>query len=451
MSLDSVLKSGLTSGLTAGLTQWAGQVLANGTLTGAQQVGNTLKAAQTATDLTDKLVGYTVRAGISASVNQAVYGKGAGSFGQAFVNSFVASASADAAKFIGDNTGLGKPLGEMGSPGYLLAHAALGCAAAALSGHDCAAGAIGGGMSAFAGSLLPDPVNQTQRALMAGGLTFIGGATAQAAGYDGVTAAQAATNEAVNNRQLHRDERRLAARLARESGGRYTQAEIEDAMRLLGNREKGETVATGMVVKVSNWEKEIYDSRAKWRAGEDGQSLIQVLPEVDAELIAYVQRQTGGWESPYAPRLYVLPPAPAKADQPRDRLTGLPLDERGRYSTKVVVDGKVYEPKYWTCATAECLTRNANLDTTDPATQAYLGALDKKTLDDVGMASAVVALVNPLGAVGAVAGATGTGTSYAKGMIDGDLVSPTIATASSEGAKNILNTFGSCRQLRLHG
>jgi hypothetical protein len=201
--LHNVLKSGLASGLTAGLTQWAGQALGNNTLLNTQQVGDVLKAGETATDLTDKLVGYTVRAGISASVNQVVYGKQAGSFGQAFVNSFVASEAADAAKFIGDNTGLGKPLGEMGSPGHLLAHAALGCAAAALSGHDCAAGAIGGGMSAFAGSLLPDPVNQTQRALMAGALTFIGGATAQAAGYDGVTAAQAATNEAVNNRIMH--------------------------------------------------------------------------------------------------------------------------------------------------------------------------------------------------------------------------------------------------------
>jgi hypothetical protein len=41
---------------------------------------------------------------------------------------------------------------------------------------------------------------------MAGAFTFLGGATAQAAGYDGVTAAQAATNEAVNNRLLHQKE-----------------------------------------------------------------------------------------------------------------------------------------------------------------------------------------------------------------------------------------------------
>ena len=206
LSLDNILKSGLTSGLTAGLTQWAGQALSNSTLLNTQQVGDALKAGETATQLTDKLIGYTVRAGVTAGVNQAAYGQDAGSFGGAFVQSFVASGAADAARFTGDNTGPNKPLGEMGSPQHVLAHAALGCAGAALSGNDCAAGAIGGGTSAFAGSLMPDPESPTQRALMAGALTFIGGATAQAAGYDGATAAQAAGNEALNNRLLHQKE-----------------------------------------------------------------------------------------------------------------------------------------------------------------------------------------------------------------------------------------------------
>jgi hypothetical protein len=205
-SLDHVLKSGLSAGLTAGLAKGAGYALGNSTLLTTQQVGAALKAGETATQLTDKLIGYTVRAGVTAGVNQMVYGKDAGSFGNAFVQSFVASGAADAARFIGDNTGLGKPLGEMGSPGHVLAHAVLGCAGAALSGRDCASGAIGGGMSAFVGSVLPDAQGDTQRALMAGSLTFAGGAMAQALGYDGVTAAQAATNEALNNRLLHQKE-----------------------------------------------------------------------------------------------------------------------------------------------------------------------------------------------------------------------------------------------------
>ncbi|MEJ5212267.1 MAG: hypothetical protein WHV61_12715, partial [Burkholderiales bacterium] len=53
-SLDSVLKSGLASAATAGLTQWAGHALNNATLTQTRQVANTIKAAQTATDLSDK-------------------------------------------------------------------------------------------------------------------------------------------------------------------------------------------------------------------------------------------------------------------------------------------------------------------------------------------------------------------------------------------------------------
>jgi len=175
-----------------------------------------LKVGQTVTELTDKLIGYTVRAG----VNQAVYGKQAGSFGDAFVNSFVTSAAADAAMFIGDNAGVGKPLGEMGSPRHVLAHAAVGCAAAALSGRDCASGAIGGGTSALAGSFLPDPQGQAQKALMAGALTFAGGAVVQAAGYDGATAAQAAQNEALNNRLLHQKEIAAIKQRARQLAGK---------------------------------------------------------------------------------------------------------------------------------------------------------------------------------------------------------------------------------------
>jgi hypothetical protein len=201
--LNNVLKSGLASGLTAGLTQWAGQALGNNTLLNTQQVGDVLKAGETATDLTDKLIGYTVRAGISASVNQMVYGKQAGSFGQAFVNRFVASGAADAAKFIGDNTGLGKPLGEMGSPRHLLAHAALGCAAAALSGNDCAAGAIGGVSAAALNPLLDHLTSNEDRLLrdaqLAALSTAASGLLAHALGEDIGTAVSAAQNETLNN------------------------------------------------------------------------------------------------------------------------------------------------------------------------------------------------------------------------------------------------------------
>jgi hypothetical protein len=66
-----------------------------------RKVGHTVKAAQAATGVADKLLGYTVRVGVAASVNQVVYGSHAGSFGDAFVQSFVASASAEGANWVG--------------------------------------------------------------------------------------------------------------------------------------------------------------------------------------------------------------------------------------------------------------------------------------------------------------------------------------------------------------
>lgn len=42
-------------------------------------------------------------------------------------------------------------------------------------------------------------------------------------------------------------------------------------------------------------------------------------------------------------------------DPTRDRMTGLPLDEYGRYAVLISVDGKTYEPKYFPCATADCM------------------------------------------------------------------------------------------------
>ena len=101
-------------------------------------------------------------------------------------------------------------------------------------------------------------------------------------------------------------------------------------------------------------------------------------------------------------------PEPAlPATAPRDRLTNLPLDEQGRYSRTVVLDGKAYAPKYNACATAQCSVDGANLDMTDPQTQAYVKALDKKVLQDIGTGATLASLVNPVGAGGAALAGVG--------------------------------------------
>jgi filamentous hemagglutinin len=67
------------------------------------------------------------------------------------------------------------------------------------------------------------------------------------AGGGSTTGAATAFNGDMNNRQLHPDERQKAKELATKSGGRYTAEQIEEQMRLMGNRVLGtepNTIAT---------------------------------------------------------------------------------------------------------------------------------------------------------------------------------------------------------------
>lgn len=92
----------------------------------------------------------------------------------------------------------------------MAAHGALGCAAAALNGQDCAAGAIGGTASA---AFPPDIIKAIdasgaeldagQRAALAGFATLLGGGLGALAGVNAQTAALAAQNEALNNAGEH--------------------------------------------------------------------------------------------------------------------------------------------------------------------------------------------------------------------------------------------------------
>jgi filamentous hemagglutinin len=88
----------------------------------------------------------------------------------------------------------------------------------------------------------------------------------------------------------------------------------------------------------------------------------------------------------------------------------MPLDDKGRYSSTVVLDGKAYEPKFHSCATVECSNNNANLDRSDPATQAYIKALDQQIFKDIGTGATGGTLVTPVGAAGRVLFWLGAGT-----------------------------------------
>ncbi len=236
IDLGDAFRSGLTSGLTAGLARGIGEAIGNETLLGGKLVdaGNgqtVVVATDGATSLADKLVGYTVRAATGAGVNQLVYGSNAGDAGTDFVNSLVSSASADAANWIGGNIdGQTKPLGNIG------AHALVGCAAAAATGNDCGAGALGAATAAGLNPVLDQITSitdqSTRDAQLAALSTAAAGFLANATGNDIETAIGAGQNETLNNYLRRNQFEDKLKRLAGSDSGQTREQIAFDAKQL---------------------------------------------------------------------------------------------------------------------------------------------------------------------------------------------------------------------------
>lgn len=165
------------------------------------------------------------------------------------------------------------------------------------------AGGIGGAAGATASALampeiakvidemdLPKAVKQGLEQVTAGAIgAVVGGAASVAAGV----------NVEANNSQLHQREKTLAERLAEQSEGKYTQAQIEDQMRGMVMKQNGvsEAVTVDMVIGG-----EASDTGGTWLlAGEtvDGQPIsTQQLAPVDEALRAYIVRNTTGSSVP---------------------------------------------------------------------------------------------------------------------------------------------------------
>ncbi|WP_231662999.1 filamentous hemagglutinin N-terminal domain-containing protein [Ralstonia solanacearum] len=226
----------LTAGIANGVTvaadgslgtamDWS-QKVANNSLAGmagAQGVpGTTMTeaAGSTASNIAQRVEAILVLSGANAAVNTVAYG---GSFGRAFVSGLAANVAAAGAYAIGGALpGIGATGATPGSAvANVAAHGLLGCAAASLSGGDCASGAAGAMTSALVAPILRDtqygasgmptafpnpngtvtdaylnPVfNMVTEALA----TLAGGATANALGGSAAFGAAAAQNEALNN------------------------------------------------------------------------------------------------------------------------------------------------------------------------------------------------------------------------------------------------------------
>ncbi|KAF3999094.1 hemagglutinin repeat-containing protein [Glaciimonas immobilis] len=132
------------------------------------------------------------------------------------------------------------------------------------------------------------------------------------------------------------------------------------------------------------------------------------------------------------------PEMPGENNSKRDPATNLPLDDEGRYAQQILVDGKMHAPKYFPCPRASAGCGGQNLDMSDPGTAAYVKALDKKILDDIGTAATVVTIVNPVGTAGAIANVVETIASVSSSYRDGKTENAVVSAAAQLAAQQYL-------------
>ncbi|WP_250473635.1 hypothetical protein [Caballeronia sp. GAFFF1] len=96
------------------------------------------------------------------------------------------------------------------------------------------------------------------------------------------------------NRQLHPREKTLAKQLAEKSGGKYTEQQIEDQMRLMGGSFDGGRESGAAATLIGQMPS---DSGAQWQyAGktDDGKPILtQIMPQANAELQNYIVASAG--------------------------------------------------------------------------------------------------------------------------------------------------------------
>jgi hypothetical protein len=378
------------------------------------------------------------------------------------VSAFISAGSGQAANTIGDLTANDQMT-------KALAHALAGCMAGGASGgkQGCESGAIG----AVVGELAAQWVNPTDDPAKMGKtleLVKVISAAAGALTGDGSaasvsTAVMTGVNAAMNNRMLHPAEANLiksnAQRYAQERFGTSSpsaqqieaaQAELANTAQSMLDNNMGVVVpyvgqAADFLAKLKVEYMQQYGTlNVPGTAGAGGPQQL-FYATVEQKNMPWLNQ---GLADPKITGLIVRTPInpPKTADtiaSNRDRLTGLPLDEKGRYEVNLTLGDKNYSPKFYPCATAECVKSGGNLDMNDAGTRAYVKALDKKIMDDINTASTVGAILTPVGVAGAIMGIIGPLSSIASGAIDGD-----VGTA---GAKELLQLGASQYLSKVYG
>ncbi|MGV0982938.1 MAG: hemagglutinin repeat-containing protein [Limnohabitans sp.] len=295
-----------------------------------------------------------------------------------------------------------------------------------------AAGAVGAGAASAAAPQLDELQSQLQQGLKKAGLgddsskliaSLASGATAAgigaAASGGSVAGGATAFNADMNNRQLSLPERQKAKDLANNSGGKYTQQQIEDEMRRGSNTAKGETAASNMIIN-PNADKALGNDPTDPVASTNfdkgavfnnvGGSVVQVDRDGtplgskpgDTGLQAYIQSNTGGADSPYK---WVTPQAEA-------------VDPNA--SVKMKVDPN------WNYMGANSAGTPSGV-TTDNRTQEQVD----KSLNDTTKALILVPYAAGAAVASPAAAAIGAGVNLGAQIVKGEGISPTEVMTST--------------------
>lgn len=244
-------------------------------------------------------------------------------------------------------------------------------------------------------------------------------------------------SEALDDRYLNPEERKLAEQLAKDSGGRFTTQEMLDALRHARPSESTD-YPQGMNENVLDTALAT-DETLKYLDGSEGRLIVTQDENGDARYIVqdmsniplnedakeYIKQQDLGYSFiEQVERTESLPVF-------RDMLTGKPLDESGRYMMGYDVDGNVYNVPHYSCATADCLSQKLNIDWNSPEGQAYQNALSAKALDDVSTMATGALLFTPPGALATGLGYLSLGASVGSGYLQDDLLKTTVSETSS--------------------
>jgi len=116
---------------------------------------------------------------------------------------------------------------------------------------------------------------------------------------------------------LHADERKLAKNIADKSNGQYTQAQVEDQMRIMGMCVNGGCVSPGVAEELNG--RTATDPGATWidtgLTNTNGNPLvIQALPQANPALQALILQNYNSATPGGVPSLYTYTPTPVATD-----------------------------------------------------------------------------------------------------------------------------------------